>query len=77
MTMTLAEFHNALRILRSIDRAEIWDEKIEFDDDPRPGHAMREEHAWNRFRDNPYETFIRCSDKVAAGLWRIIARRQA
>lgn len=75
--MTLREFHNALRILRSIDRSELLAEGIEFDDDPRPGHAMREERAWNAFRDNPYETLIHCSDSAAEGLWRIISRRQA
>jgi len=58
--MTQAEFHNALRILTSIDRPDF------------PGT----DEEWPRFRANPHTYFIRCSDEQADKLWAVIEARQ-
>lgn len=65
--MTLAEFHNALRILTSIDRYELVAFKVI---DPDDGAA------WQAFRTDPFRWFIRADDERAERLWRIIQARQ-
>lgn len=55
--MNKREFHNALRILRCIDR---WDVEWMTDDQ------------WASFRDHPYEFTIRCSDADYDRLWLVI-----
>lgn len=59
--MTLREFHNGLRLLRSIDRDEI-------------GYIISE-NAWQEFRDRPYEFFIRCDDPTANAIWAAMQER--
>ena len=63
--MDLREFHNALRILRSIDAYELRDAGVENTD-----------REWPQFGFNPWEWFIRASDHDAAAVWTIIERRQ-
>lgn len=59
--MTLPEFSNALRIMRSIDGYEV------------PG---LDPHMVRRFVASPYETFLRMSDADQAEVWEAIKRRQ-
>jgi hypothetical protein len=67
--MNKAEFHNALRILWSIDLFELQGVGLWVDPDPL---AMKR---WESFRDNPYDFFIRCDDETADKIWAIIQRR--
>ncbi len=63
--MTLREFLNALRILRSIDRHEMVDAGIQLDDGE-----------WRDFRDAPYRWICLASDRYADKLWSIVQGRQ-
>jgi hypothetical protein len=65
--MQFAEFHNALRILISIDMHELVEVGV-----IKPGDHF----AWGAFRDDPFRWFIRADDDKAAKLWAIIERRQ-
>ncbi len=65
--MTFAEFHNALRILASIDRCELIDAGALSDDDTG---------GWLAFRDDPWRWFVRAGDDEARAVWRIIEARQ-
>ncbi len=65
--MTFSEFHNALRILSSIDMRELVHAGAISDDDTG---------GWQSFRDNPWRWFIRAGDDEAAAVWRIIESRQ-
>lgn len=67
--MTFAEFHNALRILTSIDKHELVEAGII--DNSETGHSR-----WMAFRDHPFRWFILASDTKASKLWAIIERRQ-
>lgn len=58
--MTRAEFHNALRILNSIDQYEV-------------PFLMPEQ--WVAFQDNPFRFFITCDDETCDALWAIIRGR--
>ena len=65
--MTFAEFHNALRILTSIDRHEL----------EAAGVIKAGEHnAWGTFTRDPFRWFIKADDTTAAKIWAIIERRQ-
>ena len=59
--MTFEEFHNALRVLRSIDRHEI-------------GRILSEQD-WLDFRYNPQDWFIRAEDAKARAVWAVIEAR--
>ena len=59
--MTLREFHNGLRLLRSIDWREVE-------------HAMDLE-TYKRFANSPYEFFIRCDDDTAEAIWAVMEAR--
>jgi aminoglycoside phosphotransferase (APT) family kinase protein len=63
MRMTKDEFHNALRILHSIDSYELGNAEIDVAEN------------WTAFIADPCEWFIRASDKNATLLWTIIERR--
>jgi len=67
MNMTLAEFHNALRILAGIDMRELVHAGAISGDDTG---------GWQSFRDNPWRWFIRAGDDEAAAVWRIVEARQ-
>jgi len=67
--MTFAEFHNALRVLTSIDKHELVEAGVI--DSSETGHSE-----WIAFRDDPFRWFIRADDDGAAKLWTIIERRQ-
>ena len=62
--MTFEKFHNALRIMRSIDLHEIEVSGIDI-----------ESFNWPSFREDPYTWFIRSSDKDAVAVWKIIEAR--
>lgn len=64
--MTFAEFHNALRILASIDRDELEQAGV-------IGYADHD--AWGTFRRCPWGWFIRCDDDKAAKLWNLMQKR--
>ena len=68
--MTLNEFHNGLRLLRSIDlyelqAQELWREPMSYND----------EKSWIKFRDNPHDFLIRCDDNTAAKIWAAMEKR--
>lgn len=65
--MTLAEFHNGLRILASIDMHELED---------CGAIAHGDQSSWLMFRENPWRWFIRVGDDTAERVWSIIQRRQ-
>lgn len=65
--MTFAEFHNALRIMASIDMADLVNAGALSDDDTG---------GWQAFVKNPWSWFIRAGDDEAAAVWRIIVARQ-
>ncbi len=75
--MTRDQFHNALRILRSIDLLELqavglWTEKSR---EQRGADLQSDLDQWQQFRDSPYLFFIRCDDETADKIWRVIHRR--
>ena len=59
--MTLREFHNGLRLLRSIDRHEI--------------NMVMSPEDWFAFRNHPYDFFIRCDDAKAEAIWAVMEAR--
>jgi len=63
--MEMQWFHNALRIMMSIDRHEL----------ETSGITLRNAE-WYSFRSNPYVWFIRANDNDAAKIWQIIVNRQ-
>ena len=64
--MKYGEFHNALRILRSIDRDELVNAGILPDND---------HNAWGAFRRDPYGWFIRAPETKSLKLWELIQKR--
>jgi hypothetical protein len=65
--MRMADFHNLLRILVSLD----WD------DLSAAGIIARDDvKAWNSFRNDPFRWFIRADDETARKLWTLIEHRQ-
>jgi hypothetical protein len=62
--MDIAELHNVLLIMRSIDRGE-----LEF-----VGIYLSHSE-WLRFSHDPYDWFIKASSTDAARLWQIIVSR--
>lgn len=62
--MTLSEFLNVLRILRSIDRGELADAGIKLDD-----------RNWLDFQRDPYQWICLASSLGAAELWLIVRNR--
>jgi hypothetical protein len=71
MTPEFATFHNALRILRSID----WREFADAVGDFYPSAAQRTA-AWERFRDAPYDWFICAPTRQAEAIWAVVESRQ-
>ena len=59
--MKMAEFHNALRIMRHIDRSDLEAKGIHLSD-----------QQWFSFSSNPYMWFIKCSDIDMIKIWQII-----
>lgn len=57
--MTFDEFHNALRVLRSIDQHETGLGDAEY----------------RRFGDDPYGWFIRAPEEQARALWAVVLQR--
>jgi|10_taG_2_1085330.scaffolds.fasta_scaffold08061_6 hypothetical protein len=62
--MTLEEFSNGLRILRSIDYAEIYNAGFKMTD-----------RMWESFRDDPYFTFIKLDAANQRVIWTVIEGR--
>ena len=71
--MTLNEFYNGLRLLRSIDlyelqAQELWRNASSYAHDEDRAH-------WIKFRDNPYEFLMRCDDETADKIWAAMKKR--
>lgn len=64
----LADFHNRLRILGSIDFHELVAAGAITDDNWG-------EIEWTHFRLNPYRYFIAADDDVCQRIWQVIERR--
>ena len=76
--MTIEQFHNALRVLTSIDRHEL--EAVGLINVPQgrnvyPGCMDEPNKTWDRFQADPFRFFIRCDDEKAAKIWSIIEKR--
>lgn len=73
--MNMREFHNALRILHSIDSPEFYRAAH-----PKKGKyilPMPDEAAdWQSFHDNPVLWFIKAPDAAAYAIWKLIEGRQ-
>ena len=63
--MTFDEFHNALRILSSIDQHELAEITLEIWDDAE----------YVKFRDNPWAYFIKADDETANTIWSALSKR--
>lgn len=61
--MEFKQFHNALRILASIDQDEL----------EATGAITKDE--WEGFRGNPYKWFVRVPDDKALKVWKIMKKR--
>ena len=59
--MKMAEFHNALRIMRFIERSDLEAKGIHLSD-----------KQWFEFGLSPYDWFIKCNDVDAIKIWQII-----
>ena len=77
LNMILAEFHNGLRLLRSIDLHEL--QAVGLWTEAHPKTETREAgYAWNRwlsFQEQPHDFFIRCDDETAAKIWAAMEKR--
>lgn len=63
--MTFDEFHNALRILSSIDQHELAEINPEIWDDAE----------YTKFRDNPWAYFIKADDETSNTIWSVLSKR--
>jgi hypothetical protein len=62
----MADFHNMLRIMTSLDAHDL----------EAAGVIQRGDHnAWGTFRRDPFRWFIRADDETARKLWTVIERR--
>jgi hypothetical protein len=68
--MTLREFHNGLRILTSIDFADLVNAGVLTDD-------ADGDSEWEHFRDNPWKWMIHADDDQAEKLWALMVKRGA
>lgn len=69
-TLGFERFHNALRILRSIDKDQ-FDMAL-----TAAGYPLSEEHDWSRFRADPYRWFIGAGRDKAKAIWQLVEERQ-
>ncbi|WP_276200247.1 hypothetical protein [Chelatococcus sp. XZ-Ab1] len=60
------DFHNRLRVLLNIERADLVDAGV-----IRP----TDHNAWGTFHRDPFRFFIRADDATALKLWAIVERR--
>jgi hypothetical protein len=65
--IAFARFHNALRILLSIDQPELVGAGV---------LASSDREAWEDFRSDPYRWFIGATQRNALAVWAIIEQRQ-
>lgn len=68
--MELAEFHNGLRVLQSINRPEMEESGV-LDQDTEEVANLN----WKYFREDPFNWFIQASDEKAELLWGIMRNR--
>jgi hypothetical protein len=61
--LSFRRFHNALRILHSLDYHEV-------------SFLTYDANGWVAFRDNPYTFFLLTNDETAAKIWQAIQKRQ-
>lgn len=69
------DFHNALRILMSIDGAEFI--KAVYGDAAHPGDDSLEWDDWQTFRHDPYLWLIKAPTGPALEVYRLVEQRQA
>jgi hypothetical protein len=65
--MSKTEFHNALRILHSIDLHELQTVGLWLNPDNIA--------SWVKFQDNPYLFFIRADDETSDKIWQVVVAR--
>ncbi len=81
--MTKDQFHNALRILRSIDLHELQAVGLWTDATCPPPEAGNDHpgfeswQKWLGFSGSPYVFFIRCDDETADKIWSVVEKRLA
>jgi hypothetical protein len=79
---TIGHFHNALRIMRSIDLHELQEKGLMVGADVKqwesdePGDGATAWQLWLNFRADPYRYFIGCADEDAAKIFEIVEARQ-
>jgi hypothetical protein len=81
--MTFEQFHNGLRLLRSIDLHELQAEGLwktagrgEMYNAKTAG-GFEQYEQWCKFRDTPHDFLIRCDDDTAAKIWSAMVKRGA
>lgn len=62
--LTLRSFCNASKIIRSIDRIELYDAGLKLDDGQ-----------WRRFQEDPIRYLWACSDPAAEIVWQVVEAR--
>ena len=70
--MTLGQFHNALRILHSIDSLAVAAAAAQCD----PGASLTLDGAWESFDADPVRFMLRCDEQSAQAIWAIIELRK-
>lgn len=70
-SLSMARFHNALRIMRNIDRDELVKAGVLDDDRSEIGDAL-----WGQFNADASRFFIRLPTPLAEKLWALIESRQ-
>lgn len=68
--MTLAEFHNGLRILTNLEFTDLVNAGVLTDD-------ADGDSEWEAFRFNPWKWMIHADDDQAKKLWELMVKRGA
>jgi hypothetical protein len=74
--LTFDRFHNALRIMRSIDLHELQAVGMFVGAERRTAENADAWRGWGSFCEHPYNYFIKCSDEDAMKIWGIVESRQ-
>ena len=72
---TFDRFHNALRIMKSIDLHELQAVGL-FCGAVKPNREHDDWEHWETFRDDPLRFFITCDDETALKIFSVIESRQ-
>ena len=74
--MELADFHNRLRVLTSIDMKELVEAGV-IARPEYPNYWGDVRKAYDRFAADPFRWFLRTDDETAEKLWALIEKRAA